>query len=297
MTAAASAGLAADRTDRLDKDQLPQAPPPLDGSVFDSHCHLDAMSARSGRSERGEPAGPQYVDEVLSQATAVGVTRVVNVGCEVGEWASALDSTAHPEVYAALAVHPTEVGGLTEAHYRELAELLLHPKVVAVGETGLDYYWDRTEPADQQRHFRRHIELSKQVGKPLMIHDRQAHEDVLRILREEGAPPAGVIFHAFSGDAEMARECVDAGYVLSFSGVLTFRNAPGLREAARLTPLNQLLVETDAPFLTPHPHRGRPNSPYLIPHVVRCLSEQKDVAEAVVCTTISATGGKLFRWS
>ena len=282
--------------DRSGKDQLPPAPQPLHGSVFDSHCHFDAMSARSGSSRRGEPASPDFIGEVLSQASSVGVTRVVNVGCEVGEWASALDSTAHPEVYAALAVHPTEVGGLTEAHYRELAELLCHPKVVAVGETGLDYYWDRTEPADQQRHFRRHIELSKQVGKPLMIHDRQAHEDVLRILREEGAPPAGVIFHAFSGDAAMAAECVDAGYVLSFSGVLTFRNAPDLREAARVTPLDQLLVETDAPFLTPHPHRGRLNSPYLIPHVVRCLSEQKNVAESVVCATISTTGAKLFSW-
>ena len=294
MIGASSAG---GRTREAGKQEAPPAPAPLAGPVFDSHCHLDAMSARSGRSRRGEPAAPGYVAEVLSQAAAVGVRRVVNVGCEVGEWASALASTDHPEVFAALAVHPTEVAGLTEAHYAELAELLRHPKVVAVGETGLDYYWDRTEPADQQRHFRRHIELAKEVGKPLMIHDRQAHEDVLRILREEGAPPSGVIFHAFSGDAEMAAECVAAGYLLSFSGVLTFKNAPDLREAARLTPLEQLLVETDAPFLTPHPHRGRPNSPYLIPHVVRCLAELKNTAEAVVCATISATGAKVFSWS
>jgi TatD DNase family protein len=268
----------------------------LTGTVFDAHCHLDAMSARAGRSRRGEPAGPEHTAAVLADAAAVGVVRVVNVGCEVGEWASALESTAHPDVYAALAVHPTEVAGLTEAHYRELAELLRHPRVVAVGETGLDYYWDRTEPADQQRHFRRHIELSKQVGKPLVIHDREAHADVLRILREEGAPPAGVIFHAFSGDAEMARECAAAGYVLSFSGVLTFGNAPALREAAAVTPLEQLLVETDAPFLTPHPHRGRPNAPYLIPHVVRSLSALKNLDEDVVCATISATGEHLFGW-
>jgi TatD DNase family protein len=278
------------------KDQPPPAPQPLEGTVFDSHCHLDAMSARAGRSSRGEPAGARFTADVLAEAAAVGVTRVVNVGCEVAEWASALESTAHPGVYAALAVHPTEVAGLTEAHYRELGELLRHPKVVAVGETGLDYYWDRTEPADQQRHFRRHIELSKQVGKPLMVHDRQAHADVLRILREEGAPPAGVIFHAFSGDAGMARECVAAGYVLSFSGVLTFTNAPALREAAALTPLDQLLVETDAPFLTAHPYRGRPNSPYLIPHVVRRLATEKDVPESVVCATISVTGDRLFGW-
>jgi TatD DNase family protein len=278
------------------KDQPPPAPQPLTGTVCDSHCHLDAMSERAGRSSRGEPAGEAFTATVLAEAAAVGVTRVVNVGCEVGEWSSALQSTRHPDVYAALAVHPTEVAGLSEAHYRDLAELLRHPKVVAVGETGLDYYWDRTEPADQQRHFRRHIELSKQVGKPLMIHDRQAHADVLRILREEGPPPAGVIFHAFSGDAEMARECVAAGYVLSFSGVLTFGNAPALREAASVTPLEQMLVETDAPFLTPHPYRGRPNAPYLIPHVVRCLSIQKDVEESVTCATLSATAASLFRW-
>ncbi len=292
--AAVAAGPTSRRPEGSAKDQPPPAPRPLAGTVFDSHCHLDAMSARSGHSRRGAPAGPDYVAQVLAQAAAVGVTWVVNVGCEVGEWASALDSTEHPDVYAALAVHPTEVAGLTEEHYRELAELLRHPKVVAVGETGLDYYWDRTEPADQQRHFRRHIELSKQVGKPLIIHDRQAHADVLRILREEGAPPAGVIFHAFSGDAEMARECVDAGYVLSFSGVLTFTNAPQLREAAQVTPLEQLLVETDAPFLTPHPFRGRPNSPYLIPQVIRSLAELKNVAESVVCATISDTGARLF---
>ena len=225
-------------SDRSERNQPPPAPAPLAGTVFDSHCHLDAMSARAGRSRRGEPAGPEYTAAVLADAAAVGITRVVNVGCEVGEWDSALRPTDHEGVYAALAVHPTEVSGLTEAHYRELAKLLRHPRVVAVGETGLDYYWDRTEPADQQRHFRRHIELAKEVGKPLVIHDRDAHADVLRILREEGAPPAGVVFHAFSGDAEMARECVAAGYLLSFSGVLTFGNAPALREAAAVTPLN-----------------------------------------------------------
>ena len=129
----------------------------------------------------------------------------------------------------------------------------------------MDYYWDRTEPAEQQRHFRRHIELAKQVGKPLVIHDRDAHADVLRILREEGAPRAGVVFHAFSGDAEMARECVAAGYVLSFAGDLTFTNAPGLREAASVTPLEQLLVETDAPFLTPIP-TGADQMPHIWCH-------------------------------
>jgi len=275
-------------------EEIPPAPEPLAGAVFDAHCHLDAMAHRAGVAARDEPAGTDFVAAAVERAAAVGVTRLVNVGCEVGEWQSALDSTAHPAVYAALAVHPTEVAGLTDDDYDRLERLLKNDRVVAVGETGLDYYWDRTTPAEQQEHFRRHIELAKRVGKPLMIHDREAHADVLRILAEEGAPEAGVIFHSFSGDAEMATFCVQRGYVLSFSGVLTFKNAPALRAAAEVTPLDQLLVETDAPFLTPHPFRGRPNAPYLVPHVVRALAEAHRVSETVVCDTILATGTRVF---
>jgi len=277
-----------------DRDLPPPLPEPLACEVFDSHCHIDAMAHRAGVAGRNDPAPPDFLARVVEQARSVGVTRLVNVGCEVGEWASALASTANPAVFAALAVHPTEVAGLTEEHYVELADLLRHPRVLAVGETGLDYYWDRTEPAEQQLHFRRHIELAKQVGKPLVIHDRDAHADVLRILREDRPPAAGVIFHAFSGDAEMAAECAAAGYLLSFPGVLTFRNAPALRAAARVTPLSQILVETDAPFLTAHPYRGRPNAPYLIPHVIRLISELKNETEMVVCATISRTGASVL---
>lgn len=272
----------------------PPAPPPLAGTVFDAHCHLDAMSARAGLSQRGQPAGPAFVAEAVARATAVGISRLINVGCELADWQSAIDSTEHPAVYAAIGVHPTEVAGVTDEDYLRLERLLGHPKVVAVGETGLDYYWDRTTPGEQQEHFRRHIELAKRVAKPLVIHDRQAHADVLAILAEQGAPPAGVVFHAFSGDAAMAAECVEAGYLLSYSGVLTFRNAPRLREAARLTPLESMLVETDAPFLTPHPYRGRPNAPYLVPYTVRLLAELAGTSESVVCDTISATGRRLF---
>jgi TatD DNase family protein len=276
------------------RDVAPESPAPLNGTVFDSHCHFDAMAHRAGVVERGKPAPAGFIEAAMAQAASVGVTRVINVGCEVGEWQSAIDSTEHASVYSAIAVHPTEVRGLAESHYADLEQLLRHPKVVAVGETGLDYYWDRTTPEEQQLHFRRHIELAKQVGKPLMIHDRDAHADVLRILGEEGAPPAGVILHAFSGDAEMATECVQKGYLLSFPGVLTFKNAPALRAAARVTPLEQMLVETDAPFLTPHPFRGRPNAPYLIPHVIRQLAELKEVDESVVCATILGTGRRYF---
>jgi TatD DNase family protein len=257
--------------------------------VFDAHTHLDAMAHRAG-----EDASDAFVAEVMREARAVGVTAAVTVGDTVAssQWCVAA-ARAHPDVYAAVAVHPTEIGGLDDAGYAELERLAADPRVVAVGETGLDYYWDRTAPADQQEHFRRHIALAKRVGKPLMIHDRDAHADVLRILREEGAPEH-VVFHAFSGDAAMARECADAGYLLSFPGVITFKNAPALREAAAVTPLEQLLVETDAPFLTPHPHRGKPNAPRLLPLTVRALAGAVGVQVDQLCAALTSTGARVL---
>jgi TatD DNase family protein len=242
----------------------------------------------------GVVADGAFVADVMRAARAVGVVAVVTVGDTVRSSRWCVEAAgAHPDVYAAVAVHPTEIDGMTDDDYRELELLAAHPKVVAVGETGLDYYWDRTAPAAQQQHFRRHIALAKRVGKPLMIHDRDAHEDVLRILREEGAPER-VVFHAFSGDAAMARECATAGFLLSFPGVVTFRNAPGLREAAAVTPADQLLVETDAPFLTPHPFRGRPNAPCLLPLTVRGLAAAGGHDLDELCAVISATGRELF---
>ena len=165
--------------------------------------------------------------------------------------------------------------------------------MVAVGETGLDYYWDYAPHDAQQDAFRWHIGLSKRLGKPLMIHDRDAHEDVLRILDEEGAPDT-VVFHSFSGDADMARRCVDNGYVLSFSGTVTFRNAKLLREAAMVVPLQQLLVETDAPFLTPHPFRGRPNEPYCAAYTLRELADLRGVHIGELATIVTTTVNRVF---
>lgn len=262
---------------------------PLPVPVFDAHAHLDAMAHKAGVAADGA-----FVAEVMAAARAVGVTRAVTVGDNLGSarWCVAA-ANAHPDLYAAVAVHPTEIDGLTDDDYAELERLARDPRVVAVGETGLDYYWDRTEPAAQQEHFRRHIALAKAVGKPLMIHDREAHADVLRILREEGAPDQ-VVFHAFSGDADMARECVAAGYVLSFPGVVTFKNAPALREAAAVVPAHLLLVETDAPFLTPHPYRGKPNAPALLPLTVRGLAAAAGLDVAQLCAAVSATGERVF---
>ncbi len=242
----------------------------------------------------GVVADAAFVADVMRAARAVGVAAAVTVGDTVASSLWCVDAArGHRDVYAAVAVHPTEVDGLDDAGYADLERLAGDPRVVAVGETGLDYYWDRTAPAAQQEHFRRHIALAKRVGKPLMIHDRDAHDDVLRILREEGAPDR-VVFHAFSGDVAMARECVAAGYVLSFPGVITFRNAPALRAAAAVTPVDHLLVETDAPFLTPHPFRGRPNAPRLLPLTVRGLAEAGGHDLDALCAAISATGRELF---
>jgi len=268
------------------------SPEALSVPVFDAHTHLDAMVEK-----QGVPASAEYVTEAMAAARAVGVVAAVTVGTTVADtpWVVAA-AEAHPDVYAAVGFHPTEVRGLGDDDYARLEGLARHPKVVAIGETGLDYYWDTTTPQEQDGHFRRHIELAKTVGKPLMIHDREAHEDILRILREQGAADGSVqvIFHSFSGDEVMARECVAAGYVLSFSGVITFKNAPGLRAAAAVTPPELILVETDAPYLTPHPHRGRPNAPRLLPLTLRALANASGLLAEDLALQLLETGRRLF---
>ncbi|SDI98233.1 TatD DNase family protein [Frankineae bacterium MT45] len=270
------------------------SPPPLPAAlplpVFDSHCHLDAMAQRSG-----VDATSEFVAEAMRQARSVNVTKVITVGDTIASSRWCVQAAReHPDVFAAVAVHPTEISGMTDADYAELESLAADENVVAIGETGLDYYWDRTTPADQQEHFRRHIDLAKRVGKALMIHDREAHEDVLAILESEGAPDQ-VVFHAFSGDEVMARTCVERGFVLSFPGVVTFTNAPALRAAAVATSLDHILVETDAPFLSPQPFRGRPNAPYLVPYTLTSLAGTVGVAVEELCEAIVRTGQRVFR--
>jgi TatD DNase family protein len=257
-------------------------PAPLPASAFDAHCHLDLV------------LGP--VEDVLARAAAAGITRVVTVGTDLPSCYIAVTTAAdYGPVYAAIAIHPNETANAADRDQvlGELAELAALPQVRAVGETGLDYYWDDAPHAVQQDWFRAHIALAKQVGTPLMIHDRDAHEDILRILAEEG-PPEAVIFHCFSGDAELAKRCVAAGYLLSFAGVLTFSNAPQLREAAALTPPGQLLAETDAPFLTPVPNRGKSNSPAQVAHTIRALAAIKEIDVAELCAILQATGQRVF---
>ncbi|PKW14204.1 TatD family hydrolase [Saccharopolyspora spinosa] len=267
------------------KRELPPVPEALPASAVDAHTHLDACGAKT----------PDEVHAIVERAQAAGVGRVVTVADDIAsaQWAVEA-STWDDRVFAAVALHPTRTKDFDDADREVLEQLVEHPRVVAVGETGLDYYWDYSPPEPQQEAFRWHIDLAKRVGKPLMIHDREAHQDILRILAEEGAPET-VVFHCFSGDAEFAQDCVDAGYVLSFAGTATFRNAKALREAAQLVPLEQFVVETDAPFLTPHPFRGHPNEPYCVNYTLRELAELRGMTleELVVATT--ATAERVFR--
>ena len=249
------------------RSEPPPPPSPLT-PLIDAHTHLDACGASDA----------DDVHAILDRAGAVGVTAVVTIAddLESARWAvTAADWD--PRVYAAVALHPTRANALTDTARAELERLAAHPRVVAIGETGLDLYWPGkldgcAEPAAQREAFAWHIDLAKRTGKPLMIHNREADAEVLDVLRAEGAPET-VIFHCFSSGPDMARTCVDAGWLLSLSGTVSFRNAHELREAAKLIPQNQLLVETDAPFLTPHPFRGAPNESYCLPYTVRALAE------------------------
>jgi TatD DNase family protein len=236
------------------------------------------------------------VPGVLEAAAAAGIHRVVTVGTDLesSRWSAAC-AAEHDPVYAAVAIHPNDVTGVDWSVADELEALAASPRVVAVGETGLDYYRDYAEPALQQEWFRAHIGIAKRTGKALMIHDREAHADVLRILAQEG-PPAHVIFHCFSGDAEMAKVCAEAGYVMSFAGNVTFASAGTLREAALAAPADLILAETDAPFLTPVPHRGKPNSPAMTAYTIRFLAELKGLDVVNLCEQLTATATRVFGW-
>jgi TatD DNase family protein len=261
----------------------PPAPEPLPHPVVDNHCHLDIA--------RGdEPALP--VEEALAAAAAVGVTRIVQIGCDLpgARWAVEA-ALRRPALVAGVALHPNEAPRLPSlddamAEIESLARA--HDRVRAVGETGLDHFRTGEEGrAVQEESFRRHIDLAKRLDKTLVIHDRDAHADVLRVLDAEGAPERWVM-HCFSGDAAFARDCVDRGAHLSFAGTVTFKNAAPLREALAVTPRDRVLVETDAPYLTPMPHRGRTNASYLVPLTLRAMAEVRGDDLGELCAAVDA---------
>ncbi|WP_217163663.1 TatD family hydrolase [Streptomyces sp. AC512_CC834] len=299
---------------RSDKNDAPPLPEPLRVPVADSHTHLDMQSGT--------------VDEALVKAASVGVTTVVQVGCDLAgsRWA-AETAAAHDAVHATVALHPNEAprivhgdpggtsqppgagGGWSRQGARqpggdaalddalaEIDRLAALPQVKGVGETGLDYFRTGPEGKDaQERSFRAHIEIAKRHGKTLVIHDRDAHTDVLRVLKEEGAPER-TVFHCYSGDADMAEICAHAGYYMSFAGNVTFKNAQNLRDALAVAPPELVLVETDAPFLTPMPYRGRPNAPYLVPVTVRAMAEVRGVDEDTLATALAANTARAFAY-
>ena len=286
-----------------DRDGVAPRPDPLPLPVVDTHTHLDIRRrdvADAIAPDGGEERTTQDVAAALASAASVGVDRVVQVGCDLESARFTVDQVdRHPSMLGAVALHPNEIPALAEAGrlqaaWDEIEALAAHPRVRAIGETGLDYF--RTGPeghAVQQESFRWHIDLAKRTGKALQIHDRDSHDDVLRILTEEGAPETTVL-HCFSGDLAMARECVERGYHLSFAGTVTFKSAAGLREALAHTPIEQVLAETDAPYLTPSPERGRANAPYLLPHTVRVMARTLGVDVPTMCAAISETSERVY---
>ncbi len=280
----------ADRHNRdLDRQPAP-LPEALPTPCVDSHAHLEIVT-------NTEPDHPE-IKRILDEASSVGIDRIVQVGysAEQSQWSVRCAEKWNTQVLAAVALHPNEAP-VVEDLEKDLSiinELAGHPRVRAIGETGLDFF--RTEPAlqDKQKYsFKKHIEIAKIHKKALVIHDRDAHRAVLDTLDEVGAPDI-TIFHCYSGDAQMAKECIEKGYVLSFAGTVTFKNAPQLREAVKLVPHNQLLVETDSPFLAPMPHRGSLNTPAQIPNILRVIAAERSEDLVSLTQAISENANRIF---
>lgn len=293
-------------------------PEPLPVAVVDNHTHLESIDAVAS----DDDANPGIAGH-LAAARDAGVDRVVQIGCDLdsahvslGIVDEARTGAGLARVVAGVAIHPNEVvahHGIVEESpdgleperlarhevsyadaFAQLADLARDERVHTVSETGLDHFRaGERGRAVQREAFRDHIALAKELGLPMQIHDREAHAQVLAVLDADGAPER-TILHSFSGDAEFARACLDRGFYLSFSGVVTFRSAEPLRQAARIVPIDRLLVETDAPYLTPHPNRGRPNSPVQLPHTVRLLAELRGEDVAELCTRIARTSEDLY---
>ena len=280
----------ADRHNRDIDRQLAPAPEPLPVPCVDAHAHIEIVADAGFDSAE--------VRQVIKDAAAAGIDRIVQVGysAEQSEWGANLAALYDGQILAAVALHPNEAPVVEdlEADWAIIESLAQQPRVRAIGETGLDYF--RTPPelrGRQQESFKWHIELAKRTSKALVIHDRDSHDDVLSVLAEVGAPEK-TVFHCFSGDVEMAKKCIERGYVLSFAGTVTFKNAPQLREALAITPIDQILVETDAPFLAPMPHRGALNSPAQIATIVRAMAAERNADLAEFATALSRNAERIF---
>ena len=280
----------ADRHNR-DLDRKPgPIPAPLNSKTVDSHAHLELI-------HNSEPDSP-LIKQTLDEAAAVGIDRVVQVGysAEQSIWSVKCAEAFVGRVLAAVALHPNEAPVVDdlEKDLKVIEELASNPRVRAIGETGLDFFRTAEDLQEKQKYsFRRHIKIAKDHNKALVIHDRDAHRAVLDLLIEEGAP-ANTIFHCYSGDAAMAKECISNKYVLSFAGTVTFKNAPELREAVALVPIELLLVETDSPFLAPMPNRGSLNTPAQIPNTLRAIADVRGESADYLAAAISENAERIF---
>ena len=280
----------ADRHNR-DLDRKPALlPDPLKSKTVDSHAHLELIH----NSEADSP----LIKQVLADAAAVGVDRVVQVGysAEQSIWSVKCAESFVGQVLAAVALHPNEAPVVDDLQkdLQVIRDLASHPRVRAIGESGLDFFRTPPELRDKQKYsFKEHIKIAKQHNKALVIHDRDSHREVLDTLQEEGAP-LNSIFHCYSGDAAMAKECIANNYILSFAGTVTFKNAQQLRDALVLVPIEQLLVETDSPFLAPMPNRGALNTPAQIPNTLRVMADLRGVSADYLAGAISENAERIF---
>ena len=280
----------ADRHNRDIDRPIAPAPEPLVVNAIDAHAHLEIVTNTGADSPE--------ISEVIKAAEAAGVNRLVQVGysAEQSKWCVKLAELYPGKVLAAVALHPNEAPIVKdlEADLKIISDLARHPRVRAIGETGLDYFRTPPELQEIQRQsFKRHIEIAKDNNLALVIHDRDAHSDVLKVLEEVGAPEK-TIFHCYSGDLEMAKYCVERGFILSFAGTVTFKNAPALREAVKYVPDDLLLVETDSPFLAPTPHRGHLNTPAQIANIVRYIAQEREVSAEHIAEVTSKNTVRLF---
>ncbi|NEM90774.1 TatD family hydrolase [Galbitalea soli] len=276
-----------------DEREYPPLPEALVVGVYDNHTHLEYEQGANTLDYR----------EHLDRASSVGVRGVVQVGTDLASsyWSADI-AAVEPRVLAAVALHPNEAplldaAGTLDDALEQIDTLAGRPRVRAVGETGLDFFRTGEEGrAAQQRSFEAHIEIAKRHGIALQIHDRDAHQQVVETLLRVGAPER-TVFHCFSGDVELARVCAEHGWYLSFAGTVTFKNAPALREALEVVPRRLVLVETDAPYLTPVPFRGRPNAPYLIPHTVRAMAAHLGTEVSMLGALIASNTEEVYgRW-
>ncbi len=230
--------------------------------LIDTHTHLDDPRFKDDR------------EAVIQRAREAGIDTFLTIGCDLATSRAAVQlAEQYPFVYASVGVHPHEVRHIGDDWYPELRRLASNKKVVAYGEIGLDYHYNHSPPKDQRERFREQVCLAKELRLPIVIHTREAQDDTIRILKEEGASDVGGVFHCFSGDPWLAKEALDLGFYVSFSGIITFQNATMLRDIARTVPLDRLLTETDCPYLTPAPHRGKRNEPAYVSLVAQKLAE------------------------